>query len=97
MSCTSTGAISHFTGDGRPVAECVHSSLKERAGVKRGFGLRFLGSRVYVSKGKPYCGRAITLKTDKKLPRILTVAEMQAILDACGRRKARPRLTMVCM
>ena len=43
----------------------------------------------HVSKGKPYRGRAITLKTDKKLPRILTVAEMQAILDACGRLRDR--------
>ena len=25
----------------------VHSSLKERAGVKRGFGLRFRGSRMF--------------------------------------------------
>ena len=37
----------------------------------------------HVSKGKPYRGRAITLKAPKKLPRILTVAETQAVLDAC--------------
>ena len=43
----------------------------------------------HVSKGRPYRGRAITLKTDKKLPRILTVAEVQAILDACGRLRDR--------
>jgi len=43
----------------------------------------------HVSKGKPYRGRAITLKTDKKLPRILTVPEMQAILDACTRLRDR--------
>ena len=30
-------------------------------------------------------GRAITLKVPKKLPRILTVAETQAVLDACDR------------
>jgi hypothetical protein len=42
-----------------------------------------------ISKGKPYRGRAVTLKADRKLPRILTVAEMQAILDACGRLRDR--------
>src|SRR5260370_38808257 len=35
----------------------------------------------HVSKGKPYRGRAISLKAPRKLPRILTVAETQAILD----------------
>ena len=41
------------------------------------------------SKGKPYRGRAIALKVPKKLPRILTVAETQAILDACTRLRDR--------
>ena len=39
----------------------------------------------HISKGEPYRGRAIALKAPKKLPRILTVAEAQAILDACTR------------
>jgi integrase/recombinase XerD len=43
----------------------------------------------HISKGRPYRGRAIALKADKKLPRILTAAEMQAILDACGRLRDR--------
>jgi integrase len=43
----------------------------------------------HISKGKPYRGRAITLKAARKLPRILTVAETQAILDACGRLRDR--------
>jgi site-specific recombinase XerD len=43
----------------------------------------------HVSKGKPYRGRAITLKAPQKLPRILTVTEMQAILDACTRLRDR--------
>jgi len=43
----------------------------------------------HVSKGKPHRGRAITLKAPKKLPRILTVAETQAILDACTRLRDR--------
>jgi integrase/recombinase XerD len=43
----------------------------------------------HVSKGKPYRGRAISLKVPRKLPRILTPAEMQAILDACTRLRDR--------
>jgi len=43
----------------------------------------------HVSKGAPYRGRAIALKAPRKLPRILTPAEMQAILDACTRLRDR--------
>jgi integrase/recombinase XerD len=43
----------------------------------------------HVSKGTPYRGRAISLKVPQKLPRILTVAETQAILDACSRLRDR--------
>ncbi|WP_112278877.1 tyrosine-type recombinase/integrase [Prauserella muralis] len=43
----------------------------------------------HVSKGKPYRGRAISLKVPKKLPRVLTAVEMQAILDACTRLRDR--------
>ena len=43
----------------------------------------------HIGKGKPYRGRAIALKVPKKLPRILTAAEMQAILDACTRLRDR--------
>ena len=43
----------------------------------------------HVSKGKPYRGRVISLKSPKKLPRILTAAEAQAILDACTRLRDR--------
>jgi integrase len=43
----------------------------------------------HVSKDKPYRGRAIALKAPKKLPRILTAGEMQAILDACTRLRDR--------
>jgi site-specific recombinase XerD len=43
----------------------------------------------HVSKRKSYRGRAITLKSPGKLPRILTVAEMQAVLDACARLRDR--------
>ena len=43
----------------------------------------------HVTKGESYRGRAITLKAEKKLPRILTVSETQAILDACTRLRDR--------
>jgi len=43
----------------------------------------------HVSKGKPYRGRAVSLRVPRKLPRILTVAETQAILDACTRLRDR--------
>jgi site-specific recombinase XerD len=43
----------------------------------------------HVSKGSPYRGRAVTLKVPRKLPRILTVAETQAIFGACTRLRDR--------
>jgi integrase/recombinase XerD len=43
----------------------------------------------HVSRGKPYRGRGITLKAPKKLPRVLTVAETQAVLDSCTRLRDR--------
>jgi integrase/recombinase XerD len=43
----------------------------------------------HISKGRPYRGWAISLKAPKKLPRVLTVAETQAILDACTRLRDR--------
>jgi integrase/recombinase XerD len=42
-----------------------------------------------VSKDRPYRGRAISLRVPKKLPRILAVAETQAVLDACTRLRER--------
>jgi site-specific recombinase XerD len=43
----------------------------------------------HVSKGRPYRGRVISLRVPEKLPRILSVAETQAILDACTRLRDR--------
>jgi integrase/recombinase XerD len=43
----------------------------------------------HISKGQPYRGRAISLRAPRKLPRILTAAETQAILDACTRLRDR--------
>jgi integrase/recombinase XerD len=43
----------------------------------------------HISKSREHRGRAVTLKAPRKLPRILTVTEMQAILDACVRLRDR--------
>jgi site-specific recombinase XerD len=43
----------------------------------------------HISKGEPQARRAISLKTPVKLPRVLTAAEVQSILDACGRLRDR--------
>ena len=43
----------------------------------------------HVSKSKPVPRRAVSLKAAKKLPRVLTVNEVQAILDACDRMRDR--------
>jgi site-specific recombinase XerD len=43
----------------------------------------------HIGKGMPHRGRAITVKAPRKLPRILTVAETQAVLDACTRLRDR--------
>ncbi|MEU0557453.1 tyrosine-type recombinase/integrase [Dactylosporangium sp. NPDC006015] len=37
----------------------------------------------HISKGAPVARRTIALKVPRKLPRVLTTAEVQAILDAC--------------
>jgi integrase/recombinase XerD len=43
----------------------------------------------HVIKGRPQARRTVALKVPRKLPRVLTVAEMQAILDACDRLRDR--------
>jgi integrase/recombinase XerD len=43
----------------------------------------------HVSKDKPQPRRTVAVKAPKKLPRILTVAEVQTILDACDRLRDR--------
>lgn len=43
----------------------------------------------HISKGTPQPRRAIRLKTPRKHPRILTVGEIQSILDACDRLRDR--------
>jgi integrase/recombinase XerD len=43
----------------------------------------------HISKGRPVARRTIALKAPRKLPRVLTAAEVQAILDACDRVRDR--------
>lgn len=43
----------------------------------------------HISPGKPQPRRPISLKAPTKLPRVLTTAEMQAILDACDHLRDR--------
>ena len=43
----------------------------------------------HVSKDQPHARRVIAVRAAKKLPRVLTVVEMQAILDACTRLRDR--------
>jgi site-specific recombinase XerD len=43
----------------------------------------------HITKGQPPARRTVALKAPRKLPRVLTVAEMQAILDACDRLRDR--------
>jgi integrase len=49
----------------------------------------------HISKNKPQPRRTITVKTPKKLPRILTVAEKQSIVDSCDRLRDRCLLLVV--
>jgi len=51
-----------------------------QVGGRRGGWKAFLH---HVSKDKPQARRTIALKAPSKLPRVLTVGEMQVILDAC--------------
>jgi integrase/recombinase XerD len=43
----------------------------------------------HISKGQPQARQTIALKAPARLPRVLTVAEAQAILDACERLRDR--------
>ena len=57
-----------------------------QAGGRRGGWKPFLH---HVSKDRPAPRRTIDLRAPAKLPRVLTVAEVQAILDACTRLRDR--------
>ncbi|MGH3515957.1 MAG: tyrosine-type recombinase/integrase [Haloechinothrix sp.] len=49
----------------------------------------------HISKGKPQPRRAISVRAERKLPRVLTVAEMQSIMDACDRLRDRFLLALL--
>ena len=64
-----------------------------QAGGRRNGGFRpFLH---HVSAGKPQARRTMALKPAKKLPRVVTAAEMQAILDACEHLRDRLLLAIL--
>lgn len=50
----------------------------------------------HVSKGRPHQRRLIGLRAVKRLPRVLTVVEMQAILDGCVRLRDRLLWALLC-
>ena len=49
----------------------------------------------HVAKGKPQPRRAVALKAPSKLPRVLTVGEVQAVLDACDHLRDRFLLALL--
>jgi integrase/recombinase XerD len=49
----------------------------------------------HISKSRPQPRRVVSLRAPAKLPRVLTTAEMQAILDACGRLRDRFLLALL--
>jgi integrase/recombinase XerD len=63
-----------------------------QAGGRRGGWKPFLH---HISKGRPQARRTIAVKAPKKLPRVITAGEMQAILDAC--EHLRDRLLFVLL
>jgi hypothetical protein len=92
--------LAYLTDNGEPQARCGERVLRAPGAQRRrgrGPDGRLEGRRAGrleavpapCHQGKPYRGRAITLKAPKKVPRILAVAEMQAVLDACTRLRDR--------
>jgi integrase/recombinase XerD len=50
----------------------------------------------HVSKGRPHQRRLVGLKVAKRLPRVLSVAEMQTIVDGCVRLRDRFLWVLLC-
>lgn len=73
----------HAARDGVDVGELLTSW---QVGGARGGWKPFLH---HISKGTPRSRRVIALKTPKKLPRVLSPDEVQAILDGCCRLRDR--------
>lgn len=49
----------------------------------------------HISKGNPQPRRAISMRAQKKLPRVLTVTEIQSIMDSCDRQLDRFLLALL--
>jgi len=79
----------HAAREGVDVADLLASW---QVGGSRGGWKPFLH---HISKSMPQPARAITVKVPKKLPRILTAAEMQAIVDACDHLRDRFLLALL--
>ncbi|ORB76459.1 tyrosine-type recombinase/integrase, partial [Mycobacterium timonense] len=79
----------HAGRDGVEVAELLTSW---QVGGKRGGWRPFLH---HISKSEPKPRRVVALKTPKKLPRVLTPVEVQAVLDACQRLRDRLLFSML--
>nr|WP_231109957.1 site-specific integrase [Mycobacterium avium] len=73
----------HAARDGLDVSALLTSW---QVGGARGGWKPFLH---HISKGAPRSRRVIALKAPKKLPRVLSPDEVQAILDGCGRLRDR--------
>jgi integrase/recombinase XerD len=79
----------HASRDGIDVGELL---VNWQRGGSRGGWRPFLH---HISKSQPRPRRAIALKAPKKLPRVLSPAEVQTILDGCGRLRDRLLLAVL--
>jgi len=80
---------SHAARDGVDVAELLASW---QVGGSRGGWKPFLH---HISKSMPQKRRAVSLKAPKKLPRVLTVDQVQALLGGCGHLRDRLLLAVL--
>jgi integrase/recombinase XerD len=76
----------HAVRHGVDLGELLNLITWQPAGRRRGAWKPFLH---HVSAGGPVPRRTTGLKAPKKLPRVLTTAEAQSILDACTRLRDR--------
>ena len=79
----------HAARDGVDVAELLASW---QVGGSRGGWKPFLH---HISKSMPQRRRAVSLKAAKKLPRVLTLEQVQALLDSCEHLRDRLLLALL--
>jgi integrase/recombinase XerD len=79
----------HAARDGAEVAELLASW---QVGGSRGGWRLFLH---HISKSMPQRRRAVSLKAAKRLPRVLTLEQVQALLDSCEHLRDRLLLAML--